>query len=491
MDKYILLLPILFPLIMGAFTVLLPFKSEKMRNVYVEAIVIINSILVYLLLFNRPEGVSRVFHLTNRLVLSLRIDGMSMIFAGLVAVLWPLATLYAFEYMEHEERRTTFFAFYTMTFGITVGIAFSANFMTMYLFYEMLTLITLPLVMHKMDRESRDAARKYMVYSITGAAFAFIGFIFIFTFADTNDFILGGVLDSVTMSNNRPLLLLGYVMTFMGFGVKAAVFPLCGWLPKASVAPTPVTALLHAVAVVKAGAFTIIRITYYSFGADNIRGTWAQYFVMSIALITILYGSSMAVKETHIKRRLAYSTISNLSYILFGATIMTPLGMIGALSHLVMHAVMKIVLFCCAGAVMEYSHKNYIPELNGVAKKMPFTMTCFTVASLAVLGIPPLAGFISKWNLGTAAIASENKLAYVGVIVLMISAVLTAIYLLTFVIRAFWPPKGCEITISDDVHDPGLRMKIPFALLTILIIVLGVCSGPLMKLINDTVNGLM
>ena len=252
--------------------------------------------------------------MTHDCSITLRMDGLSKVFAGLVAALWPFATLFAFEYMTHEKRENYFFTFYTATYGITLGIAFSANIATIYLFYELLTLITLPLVMHTMDDKSIKAGMTYIAYSIGGAAMAFIGMVLVLIYGNSSDFVYGGVLEAAKIGSRTNLLLFGYVLTFFGFGVKAAIFPFHKWLPTASVAPTPVTALLHAVAVVKAGAFAIMRMTYYSFGTDFLRGTWAQYLVMTFAIITILYGSSMAVKEQHIKRRLAYSTISNLSY---------------------------------------------------------------------------------------------------------------------------------------------------------------------------------
>ena len=227
---------------------------------------------------------------------------MGMVFAGLVSALWPFATLYAFEYMTKEEHEKIFFLLYTMTYGITLGIALSANLLTMYFFYELLTLVTVPLVMHTLTREAILASRKYLYYSLGGAAFAFIGLIMIIIYGTTTDFILGGVLDLTKIGGRTNVLLFVYVMAFLGFGVKAAVFPFNSWLPQAGVAPTPVTALLHAVAVVKSGAFAIIRLTYYSFGVDFLKGTWAQTTVMLVVMFTIVYGCSRAVKETHLKK---------------------------------------------------------------------------------------------------------------------------------------------------------------------------------------------
>lgn len=490
MSLYMLIVPIVFPLITGALIPVFHFQKRSARNTYVEIVTLLNSLMVFALLMNRPEGSLMAINLAGNLAVTFHIDGMSCVFAGLISALWPFATLYAFEYMEHEGREDSFFAFYTMTFGITVGIAFAGNLMTLYMFYEMLTLVTLPLVMAGMSREAILAGRKYVFYSIGGAAFAFIGFIFIFTYGNTMDFLYGGVLKGVNLSGKEDLLRLVYVLAVLGFGVKAAIFPFHGWLPTASIAPTPVTALLHAVAVVKAGAFAIIRITYYSYGTDFLHGTWAQYIVMGFAIVTIVYGSARAVKEPHFKRRLAYSTVSNLSYVVFGALLMTPAGLVGSLSHMIFHAVMKITLFFCAGAVLCKTKRQYVVELDGLGRKMPVVFGTFTIAALALVGIPPLAGFISKWNLGTAAIAEGSVMSYIGAGALLVSALLTAIYMLTTVIRAYFPGKDFDYSTLDGIKDPSFRMKLPLIVFTAAIVVLGVYSVPLVEFFTRVAAGL-
>ena len=431
-----IILVILIPIIAGALVPMLSFKKRWHMEVFLESAVILNSILVWYLLLHHSDSTFLLAHFTGDLSICFKVDGMGMVFAGLVSALWPFATLYAFEYMTKEEHEKIFFLFYTMTYGITLGIALSANLLTMYFFYELLTLVTVPLVMHTLTREAILASRKYLYYSLGGAAFAFIGLIMIIIYGTTTDFILGGVLDLTKIGGRTNVLLFVYVMAFLGFGVKAAVFPFNSWLPQAGVAPTPVTALLHAVAVVKSGAFAIIRLTYYSFGVDFLKGTWAQTTVMLVVMFTIVYGCSRAVKETHLKRRLAYSTISNLSYILFGVTIMTPLGLVGALTHLIFHAVIKICSFFCAGAIIHQTEKQYVHELDGMGYRMPCVFGIFTVSALALMGVPGLAGFISKWNLASAAVESGNPVAYFGIACLLISALLTAIYMLTIVVRA-------------------------------------------------------
>ena len=485
---------ILLPVAAGALVLLVPFKKRSQMEIFLESMVILNSILVWQLLLHRPENIFTLANFTGNLSISFEVDGMGMVFGGLVSALWPFATLYAFEYMEKEEHEKVFFLFYTITYGVTLGISFAANLLTMYFFYELLTLVTVPLVMHTLTREAILASRKYLYYSLGGAAFAFIGLIFIIIYGTTTDFMLGGVLDPEKIGSRTNVLLLIYVIAFMGFGVKAAICPFNSWLPDAGVAPTPVTALLHAVAVVKSGAFAIIRLTYYSFGAEFLKGTWAQDIVMIIVMITIVYGCSRAVKETHLKRRLAYSTVSNLSYILFGVTLMTPVGMVGALSHMVFHAVMKISSFFCVGAIMHQTGKSYVHELDGMGYKMPCVFGVYTVSALALTGVPPLAGFISKWNLASAAVASGNRIAYGGIAALLISALLTAIYMITIVMRAFFPDRESEREAAlkgalDNVTDPGWKMLIPLFVFTAFIVIFGLYSAPVVRFFTDVAGG--
>lgn len=484
-----ILLVIAIPIIAGVLISMIPFKERRHMEFFLETLVILNSLLVWHLLFHRPDHVVTLTNFTGNLSIGFKVDGMSMVFAGIVSFLWPFATLYAFEYMTKEEHEKIFFTFYSMTYGVTLGISLASNLLTMYFFYELLTLVTVPLVMHTLTREAILASRKYLYYSLGGAAFAFIGLIFVIIYGSTTDFVLGGVLDLTKIGDRTNVLLLIYVIAFMGFGVKAAVCPFNSWLPDAGVAPTPVTALLHAVAVVKSGAFAIIRLTYYSFGTEFLKGTWAQTSVMLVVMFTILYGCSRAVKETHLKRRLAYSTISNLSYILFGVTIMTPLGMVGALTHLVFHAMMKIASFFCAGAVMHQTDKHYVHELDGMGYKMPCVFGIFTVSSLALMGVPGFAGFVSKWNLAKAAMESGNSIAYGGIVCLLISALLTAIYMFTIVVRAFFPEKGFDMSTLLGVTDPNWKMLIPLFIFTLDIILFGLWSAPLVNFFADVAAG--
>lgn len=485
-----ILLIILIPILTGVLVPLIPFKKRARMEIFLETLIIINSILVWYMLIHHAESIFTLANFTGNLSISFRVDGMSMVFGGLVSALWPFATLYAFEYMTKEEHEKTFFMFYTMTYGVTLGIAMAANLLTMYFFYELLTLVTVPLVMHTLTREAILASRKYLYYSLGGAAFAFIGLIFIIIYGSTTNFVLGGVLDLEKIGGRTNILLLIYVIAFLGFGVKAAICPFNSWLPDAGVAPTPVTALLHAAAVVKSGAFAIVRLTYYSFGTEFLRGTWAQNIVMAVVMFTIIYGCSRAVKETHLKRRLAYSTISNLSYILFGVTIMTPLGLVGALTHLVFHAVMKIASFFCAGAIMHQTDRSYVHELDGMGYRMPCVFGVFTVSSLALMGVPGLAGFVSKWNLASAAVESGNGLAYAGIVCLLLSALLTAVYMLTIVVRGFFPARDFDMRTLGGIKDPNWKMLAPLFLFTFFIIAFGLFSETIVTFFGDVSAGI-
>ncbi len=540
----VVLLPIIFGFLLLIFNN--PIRSghhERTMEIVTECLVLVNSLMVAALIISTGgrSGNLVLFRLYGQLTVMFKLDLMGSVFAGLVSFLWPLATLYSFEYMKNESRRPMFFAFYTMTYGVTLGVALAGNLITMYLFYEMLTFVTLPLVLYPMTREAARASRQYLYYSIGGAAFAFIGLVFVLSYSaiGTTEFVAGGMLNPELAGQHKNLLLLVYVLAFFGFGVKAAIFPFHDWLPKASVAPTPVTALLHAVAVVKSGAFAVLRFTYFIYGTSFLRGTWAQWAAMTAALVTITFGSTMAVKEIHLKRRLAYSTVSNLSYILFGASIMTPLGLIGALTHLVAHAFMKICAFFCAGAIMHQTEKTYIHQLDGLGRKMPVTFTCFLMSGLSLMGIPLFAGFISKWNLIQAALSWGGDavaagipggfIPYVGVGVILYSALMTGIYMLTVAIRAFFPAVGAALSSGSAVSagavsssgstvsagavsssgnaasagaaqssgtsvrtegeereasDPSWLMLVPLVIFVIMIFVIGLHPEPLLKILE-------
>ncbi|WP_312636847.1 proton-conducting transporter membrane subunit [Oscillibacter sp.] len=481
-------LPILISVALGIGLTILQPGERKVRNAYIMGSVLLTAGLSFAAIIAAgladTAPACTLVRFSSEFSISLRIDGCSMVYGAIVSALWPLITLYSLDYMSHEGHESRFFGFWIASFGVVLGIAFAEDFLTLYLFYELLTLATLPLVMHFMDEKARYAGRKYLVYSLSGAAFAFIGIVFLLRYGTTLDFTYGGVLDLAKAAGNETTLWAVFVLAFFGFGVKAAVFPFGGWLPDASVAPTPVSALLHAVAVVKAGAFAVLRLIYFGFGADFLRGSWAQYVVMTAAILTIIYGAARALRTPHLKRRLAFSTVSNLSYILFSLTLMLPAGLVGALTHMVYHAVVKITMFCCAGSIIQKSGREYIYEFEGLGRRMPVVFGTFTVSAFALIGVPPLGGFVGKWMICTAAVISEDPWAYFGIGALILSTLLTTLYMMTIFVRAWFPVGAVDHEALSKIHDPGPAMTIPLMVLAAAGIVLALFSAPLIEFLQ-------
>ena len=369
--------------------------------------------------------------------LAFRVEPLGMLYALVAAGLWPVTSLYAVGYMRghHETNQTRFFVCFALAIFAALGIAFAANLGTLFFFYEVLTLSTYPLVTHHQNPEARRSGRIYLGILIgTSVGLLLLAIAWTYAKAGTLDFRAGGILAGNVAPAALPLLLGLYAY---GCG-KAALMPLHRWLPNAMVAPTPVSALLHAVAVVKAGVFSILKIVVYVFGIDLLAETGASEWLMWVATFMLLMGSLIAFRQDNLKARLAYSTIAQLAYIVLGAALVTPEGIIGGGLHIATHAVGKITLFFCAGAIMVAAHKKNVSELDGLGRTMPLTMGAFFVASLSIIGVPPLGGSWSKWFLALGA-ADEHA---VFVAALMISSLLNIGYLIPIPIRAFFfPPK--------------------------------------------------
>ena len=490
MSIYLLPLPILLPVLAGTAMLLRPFRHERARNRFVMASVLAATGLTLWLLLYGSRDTLTLFSLSERLPLTLRIDGLGTFFAALVSLLWPLATLYAFEYMRHEERPNTFLAFYTITYGVTLGVALAGNIFSMYLFYETLTMVTLPLVMHTMTPAAKKATRKYLYYMIGSTAFAFIAMVFYVLYCGDMEFTYGGTLDLGRIAHHDNVVYLIYLMGFFGFGVKAAIFPFHSWLPEASVAPTPVTALLHAVAVVKSGVFAIMRFTFYCVGPSVLAGSWAQTVALLFAMATIVYASTMGVREPHFKRRLAWSTVSNLSYILLGVMTLTPAGLLAGMAHMLFHAVMKIDGFFCVGAVTHQTGREFVYELDGLGRRLPRVFTAFTVAALSLTGIPLFAGFVSKFLLARNLLAMGGALGAAGVLVLLYSALMTAIYLFTAAVRAFFPERDVDASALAGYTDPSWQMLLPLGVFSAATVLFGVWAGPVLAALERVASGL-
>lgn len=379
------------------------------------------------------------FEMLPGLPLILRADALSLLFITLSAQLWFLTTIYAVGYLEESPHRSRFFGFFSLCVTATVGVAMAGNLLTFILFYEMLTLSTYPLVVHRGTAVARRAGEAYLLYTVLGGLLLLLGAVWLYTLTGTLEFRPQGIVSHLDTGHHKALIVI-FVLLVGGLGVKAALLPLHGWLPKAMVAPAPVSALLHAVAVVKAGAFGIVRVVYDIFGIQFAATLGVMTPLAWLASATIIYGSVRALFQDDLKRRLAYSTVSQVSYIALGIALVGPIASVGGLVHLVHQGLMKITLFFCAGNLAETLGIHRISEMNGVARRMPWTMTAFTVASLGMIGVPPVAGFISKWYLGLGAM--EVGADWV-LLVLAGSSALNALYFLPILYRAwFLEPEG-------------------------------------------------
>ena len=386
------------------------------------------------------EREARLFDLLDGIPIYFHIDAVGGLFVTVVSLIWLLSAVYAFVYMKHEGHEKRYFGFYLMLYGVLVGLDFSGNLVTMYLFYELMTLVSMPLVLHNGSREAVMAALKYLFYSLCGAYGGLFGIFMLYRYCGNLRFTAGGILDLAAAQGHEGILLAAVFAMLVGFGAKAGMIPLHAWLPTAHpVAPSPASAVLSAI-IVKSGILAVIRVVYYIVGADFLRGTWVQYAWMTLALLTVFMGSMLAYRERVFKKRLAYSTVSQVSYIMFGLSLLTQDAFTGALLHVVVHAVVKCGLFLTAGVFLYRFGYTKVEELVGIGKKLPRTLWCYLFFALALVGIPPTGGFISKWYLAQGALqAPVGIYAWLGPVVLLVSALLTAGYLLPVAMKGFFP----------------------------------------------------
>ncbi len=477
----LLLLPMILPFIFG---LIIGFqKEEKQRNTLVFIAMAIEAGLVWYLCMGDHSFL--LWQITDRLSLAYHTDGLAKFFACLISTIWLIAAVFSMEYMKHEHKPERFFMFYTFSLGALMSLCFSENMMTLYLSYEFMTILTAPLVIHTGTPEAVRAGLKYLGYSFFGAGLGLMGFFFLNTYCETTSFVAGGTLNMALVAGNENLMLIVFFLMALGFGCKAGMFPLHAWLPTAHpVAPSPASAVLSGI-ITKGGVIAIIRVTYYLFGVDFLRGTWAQTALLVLSIVTIFMGSMLAYKEKLLKRRLAYSTVSNVSYVVFGLMLMCPAGFMGALLQVVFHAVAKNILFLCAGAIIYKTHKTFVYELKGIGKEMPIVMWTFALASLSLIGIPPTNGFVSKWYLAQGGLMPEaGVLGLVGVAILMVSALLTAGYLMSIVLNAFFPGKDFNYAALQK-KEPNYLMTVPLVLLSIAVVGFGMMPAPLLDIISS------
>lgn len=482
----ILMLPVIVPVLAGIWV--LAWKGFRRNRTYMTGLSVLVLVLeLFLTLWAlRSGGSLTVFGLADGLSVSFTIDDISRVFAGLTAAVWLLVGIYSVSYMSHEEEEHRFFGFYLMVAGVLMGLNFSANLITLYVFFELMTLTSLPLVLHERSKEAVQAGLKYLFYSVAGAFLALFGIFFVAGVSQTLTFTAGGVINDAALAGKEGLLLLAALCMIVGFGAKAGMFPLHGWLPTAHpVAPACASAVLSGL-ITKAGVLAILRVVYYIIGAWRLKGTWVQDVWIFLTLLTVFMGSMLAYKEPVLKKRLAYSTVSQVSYVLFGLSMLNPVSFAGALSHVVFHSVIKHTLFLAAGAVIAGTGWTRVEQMRGLGQVMPKTLACYTIASLALIGIPPASGFVSKWYLASGALASgAGSWSWIGPAVLLVSALLTAGYLLPLTIQGFFPGhdfKGEEIkTRKLAGKEPSLWMLGPIGILAAAALLLGCFPGSLVR----------
>jgi len=425
-----------------------------------EGVTLIASLLVFYCVINLYHGLKQGvdisvhwFQLLPGLNLSFTIEPLGMIFALIGSFLWFITTFYAIGYMRshHEKNQTRFYCCFAIAIGSVMGIAFADNLFTLFIFYEVLTLSTYPLVTHAGTEEAKKGGRIYLgILLSTSIAFFLLAVVSTWFVAGTLDFKLGGVFGA-----DPNIMVVSIILVLFIFGIgKAAIMPFHRWLPAAMVAPTPVSALLHAVAVVKAGVFTVLKVCVFIFGIDLLNELPSTQFLLYLAGTTILIASLVAMRQDNLKARLAYSTVSQLGYITLGALLGSASGVIGSSMHIATHAFGKITLFFCAGAILVAAHKSKISEMRGLGRQMPITMAAFFIASLSIIGVPPTGGTWSKWYLLMGTLETEQ---WILMAVLLISSLLNIVYLLPIPIRAFFP--GNETASGKEFHSTDVTIK--------------------------------
>lgn len=472
---------ILLPALAALVLPLLKSGQDKHRCVVLslalEAVLAANAMLL-------PERELVLLSMTESLTFALRLDGISKLFMVIAAFGFLLTGIYAFRYLEHEEKQARFFTFFLLSQAALMGMDFSRNLITMYLFFEMITLLSMPLVLHDRTEEAVRGALKYLFYSVAGAFLALGCIFFLSQYCTTMEFVPGGALDAEKLAGHEILIQVAVFLGVVGFGAKAGMYPLHGWLPTAHpVAPAPASAVLSGI-IAKAGVLAIIRVIYFSVGADFLRGTWVQQTWIGLALLTVFMGSMMAYREKVFKKRLAYSSVSQISYALVGLFFLTPESALGGLLHVLFHATIKVCLFLVAGSFIHNTGRHKVDEFVGFGKAMPKTLWGFTLAALALIGIPPASGFVSKWYLALGALDSGLAVySWLAPVILLISALLTAGYLLPITVSGFFP--GKDVALPEKNDEGGWAMVAPIWILAGLTLILGLCAGQLVPLMEQ------
>lgn len=463
--------------------------NSKLQKLHLFVLIILLALaLAALYTVWSGDGSLTLFYLMDDIPVYFHVDALARVFVTLTSIIWVLVGIYAFVYMEHEGKEGRFFGFYILVYLVLIALELAGNLVTLYFFYELMTLTSMPLVLHNGSREAIMAALKYLFYSMCGAYCALFGIYFLYKYCDTLTFKAGGTLNMTLVSGNETILLTAVFMMLIGFGAKAGMLPLHSWLTAAHpISPAPASAVLSSI-IVKGGVLAIIRSVYYIVGVDFIKGSWVQNAWIVLTLLTVFMGSMLAYREKVFKKRLAYSTVSQVSYILFGLSMLTPEAFVGSMLHVVFHACIKSVLFLTAGSFIFHTGKTRVDEYAGIGKHMSLTLWCYTFASLALIGIPPMSGFISKWYLAQGALQSQTGVfRFLGPAILLISALLTAGYLLPVTMKGFLPGKDAVVEEKKERID---KMNAVLLILAAFTVLMGVWPNPLINYVSEIASGL-
>lgn len=465
-------------------------RNRKRLNLHVlVGTVLVLSVVLALTAAWSGDRSLTLFYLMDDIPIYFHIDAVGRLFLTVTSIIWVAVGFYAFVYMKHEGAEKRFFGFFLLLYGVLVCLDFAGNLVTFYFFYELMTLTSMPLVLHSGSKEAIMAALKYLFYSMLGAYCALFGIYFLYQNCDTITFTAGGTLNPVLAAENSGILLIAVFVMLIGFGAKAGMFPLHAWLSAAHpVAPAPASAALSSI-IVKSGVLAIVRSVFYIIGPDFIRGTWVQNVWIFLTLLTVFMGSMLAYREKVFKKRLAYSTVSQVSYILFGLALLNETALTGSLLHFVFHAFNKCSLFMTAGIFIYRTGKTKVDEYAGIGRQMNVTLWCYTFASLALIGIPPTSGFISKWYLAQGALQSDTGIFRIaGPVVLLVSALLTAGYLLPITMQGFLPGKECSVEAKKEKVD---KMVLALLVLVVLAVLLGILPNPLIQYVGEIAGTIM
>ncbi len=487
-----LLIIILLPIVGTILICTIGKKSKLLRNACVLVPAVVDFFLVAYLAWQVTHGGHYSLNLVDLSFFAIKFEAtaLSVYMALSMTFLWILTDVYSLGYMEHEHAQTRYYACLTLNITAAMGIVFASNLITFFIFFELLTVAVYPLVIHEETEEAYRAGIMYGVYLLTGGAAVLLATVILYNVTGTMYFVPGGIPELASQSKTTLTVL--FILFTLGFGFKAGLVPFHSWLPNAMVAPTPISAVLHAVAVVNVGVFGFIRVIYNVFGAELYQKMGFHHIVAILASVTIIYAAVMGLRQKEIKRMLAFSTINQLSFMLIGISSISMVSRMGGFLHIYFHAIMKITLFYCAGAIITQSGNKYLDKMGGLAKHMPITMTCFTITAIGIIGLPPVCGWVSKWYMMEGYFAQGEP---IFPLVLILSGIIELGFFAPPIMAAFFKEEvPGSFNFKQDTSKLGNEapwtMLLPIVVVAILAVVFGVWGSVPHYLVKPVLAGL-